>query len=120
MKPLEIKRKRKYFSFKLFILLLRKKYYKLHGIKIGLGDGGTCLPNLGKGKYVDVVRKGNIIEIYNHTQISNFKIRIIPYASNHGVEIEYVDENGIVKERMLLDASNLKNMFEQNNEREQC
>ena len=50
------------------------------------------LPKLGKGKYVDVVRKGEIIEINYHdkgrTGGSGKIIRLIPYQPNHGVMIE--------------------------------
>ena len=36
-----------------------------YNIPIGIND--SMLPSLGKGKYVDVIRRGNCIEIRDHS-----------------------------------------------------
>jgi len=80
-----------------------------HGIKIGFND--SMLPELGRGKYVDVARKGDYLEIRDHCDEKKpFTIRIIPYQPNHGVMVEYVDSNGRVGWRTHADARKFKEM----------
>jgi hypothetical protein len=71
---------------------------------IVIGDHGSMLPSLGKGKYVDVLRRGNCIEIRDHSSTPTFTIRLIPYQPNHGVMVEYVSSNGKVGWRSYCDA----------------
>lgn len=53
------------------------------------GFDGTMVPNTGKGKYVSVYTKGQIIQIIDEEN-SHDEIRIIPYQPNHGVMIERI------------------------------
>ena len=51
-----------------------------------MGGNGTMIPVTGKGKYVSVFTKGQIIQIkhesgYEHLEFD--EIRIIPYKDNH-------------------------------------
>jgi hypothetical protein len=70
---------------------LKKWYYsKIHGFKMGAFDG-TMIPITGKGKFVSVYSKGEIIQIkhergYEHLEYD--EIRIIPCQENHGVMVE--------------------------------
>lgn len=66
---------------------------------------GTILPDTGKGKYVSVYVKGDIIQIIDEEEIEN-EIRIIPYQPNHGVMIESL-KNGKVVSRHHLDIRQL-------------
>jgi len=72
------------------------------------GFNGTMLPNIGKGKYVSVFRKADIIQIIDHTGESN-EIRIIPYQPNHGIMVECIDRNGKLIWRNHLDIQKLNN-----------
>ena len=73
------------------------------GIEIGLN--GSMLPDLGTGSYVDVLRRGDCIEIRDHCDKNKpFTIRLIPYAPNHGVMVEYVHADGRVGWRTHCDA----------------
>jgi hypothetical protein len=74
-----------------------------HSIHIGID--GSMLPDLGRGKYVDVLRKGNYIEIHDHSKKDNpFTIRLIPYQPNHGVMVEYVGSDGRCGWRTHMDS----------------
>ncbi len=79
---------------------LRRKYYEVfYGYKYGFG--GTMLPQLGKGKFVSVFRKGNYLEIQNHVinakRLRKGMIRLIPYQPNHGVMVEFTNEEGKIE-----------------------
>ena len=79
------------------------------GIPIGLN--GSMLPSLGKGKYVDVFRRGNCIEIHDHHSDSKpFTIRLIPYQPNHGVMVEYINDKGNVGWRTHCDSRMFRDM----------
>lgn len=85
--------------------LLRLWYRLRHGIQFGWG--GSMLPNLGRGKYVDVIRRGDFIDIRDHHDEKNpFTIRLIPFQPNHGVMVEYSDMNGNGRWRILMDSRN--------------
>jgi len=65
---------------------LKRVYYKLRfDIEIGC-TGKSMLPDLGRGKYVSVYRKGDYIDIIEESS-KNF-VRLIPYQPNHGIMIE--------------------------------
>lgn len=65
----------------------------------------SMLPSLGRGKYVDVVRRGQCIEIRDHHDPAKpFTIRLIPYQPNHGVMVEYVYPDGRTGWRTHCDA----------------
>ena len=68
---------------------LNRKYYKLrHGFTMGMCvQGGTMMPETGKGKYVSVYQKGKIIQIIDESG-KHGEIRIIPFQPNHGVMVE--------------------------------
>lgn len=79
-----------------------KTIYKFNMV----GDmNGTLLPVTGKGKYVSVYKKGNIIQIVDESGEYD-EIRIIPYQPNHGVMVERL-KGGKVYERNLLDIGQL-------------
>ena len=94
-------RKYWWYWFKTDIIIL---FYKLrYGFKVGKYD--TLMPETGKGKYVSVYRKGDIIQIIDETGKNN-EIRIIPYQPNHGVMIEVL-KNGKIYSRNTLDIEQL-------------
>jgi hypothetical protein len=84
---------------------LKRFYYsKMCGFTMS-GVNGTLLPITGKGEYVSVYTKGQIIQIKDENNYHNLEfdeIRIIPYQPNHGVMIERC-KNGIMRDRHLLD-----------------
>jgi hypothetical protein len=74
-----------------------------YGIRVG--ENGSMLPCLGRGKYVDVVRRGDCIEMYDHSNKENpFTIRLIPYQPNHGVMVEYISADGQIGWRSHCDS----------------
>jgi hypothetical protein len=82
----------------------KRLFYKyVYGWKVGIYD--TLIPQTGKGKYVSVYRKGDIIQIIDETGENN-EIRIIPYQPNHGVMVEVL-KNGKVNSRSILDIEQL-------------
>lgn len=94
-------------------------YRHVYGFNMD-GWSGTMLPDTGKGKYVSVYRKSDIIQIVDETGESN-EIRIIPYQPNHGVMVECLDKKGELIWRNHLDidqlnkqaiyASNIENLI---------
>jgi len=69
--------------------------------RIKIGYDGTLLPTLGRGKFVDVIKKGSFIDIINHSSdTTNGTIRLIPYQCNHGVMVEYITPKGEVSWRV--------------------
>ena len=85
---------------------LKRLYYKIrYNLYIGFGNGST-LPRCGKGLFVDVIKKGEIIDIVSHNDIPNIKrgtIRLIPYQPNHGVMVEFINEDGHIQGRTHCD-----------------
>lgn len=53
------------------------------------GDG-SAIPTLGRGKYVDIIRKGDIVDVISHSNhdLIADTLRIIPCRYNHGFFIE--------------------------------
>lgn len=90
---------------------LKRLYYsKIHGFNMSPMNG-TMLPKTGKGKYVSVYSKGEIIQIkhetgYEHLNLEYDEIRIIPYQENHGVMVERF-KDGKMCDRHLLDIIQL-------------
>ena len=71
------------------------------------GLNGTLIPSTGKGQYVSVYTKGQIIQIKHESGYHDLdydEIRIIPYQPNHGIMVERL-KNGIMKDRMHLDIT---------------
>jgi hypothetical protein len=64
---------------------IKRWYYKTF-YKITIGWEDSMLPDVGKGKYVSVYRKGDYIDIVKESN-KNF-IRLVPYQPNHGVMVE--------------------------------
>jgi hypothetical protein len=97
---------------------IKRWFYKtFHNIDMK-GFGGSMLPKLGKGKFVSVYRKKDIIDIVSEE--NNKFIRLIPYQPNHGLMVEYwVD--GRMRWRNHLDLNMLSrnslygNIVEENN-----
>lgn len=88
----------------------KRLFYKfIYGWNMN-GFSGTLIPNTGKGKYVSVYRKGDVIQIkhesgyYDDLQFD--EIRIIPYQPNHGVMVERW-KGGKMKDRHHLDIKQL-------------
>ena len=82
-----------------------KRWYYSSVYKFNMGANGTMMPDTGKGKYVSVYRKGDIIQIIDESG-KNDEIRIIPYQPNHGIMVERL-KNGKLCERNLLDIEQL-------------
>jgi len=65
-------------------------------------------PNLGKGKYVSVFRKGDFLDIIDES--SKDFIRLIPYQPNHGIMVEYHKANSAESsQRLHMDFNYFKN-----------
>ena len=64
------------------------------------------LPQLGKGKFVSVYRKGSYIDIVDE-KTQNI-MRLIPCQRNHGIMIEEI-VNGKLCARMHMDYNYFKN-----------
>lgn len=94
---------RKYWKFWIKCDIQRLYYSLVH--KFNMGEHGTMLPQTGKGKYVSVYTKGQIIQIVDETEEYN-EIRIIPYQPNHGVMVEQL-KNGKVHRRDHLNIRQL-------------
>lgn len=83
----------------------KKLFYKtLYGWNMD-AFGGTMIPDTGKGKYVSVYRKGDIIQIIDEEGVYD-EVRIIPYQPNHGVMVELLKENKVII-RYQLDIEQL-------------
>ena len=86
---------------------LKKLYYsKIHNFNMN-GLRGTMIPTTGKGKFVSVYSKGEIIQIihesgYEHLEYD--EIRIIPCKENHGVMVERY-KNGKMCQRNHMDLT---------------
>lgn len=98
--------------FRRFFWWVRRTWYeKRYGYTFGMR--GTMLPSLGKGKFVDVLRKGNYLEIISHKNPKLVRkagtIRLIPYQPNHGVMVEYIDEIGQMKWRTHMEFTDFYN-----------
>ena len=74
--------------------------------KFDMSEYGTMLPSTGKGKFVSVFTKGQIIQIKHESgyELEYDEIRIIPYQPNHGVMVERWT-NGKMRDRYHLDIS---------------
>lgn len=83
----------------------KRLFYKyFYGWNMGAFDG-TMIPDTGKGKYVSVYRKGDIIQIKHESGYDDLQfdeIRIIPYQPNHGVMVERW-KDGKMKDRQHMD-----------------
>lgn len=80
-------------------------YSTIHKFNMDGLYGGTMMPKTGKGKFVSVYTKGQIIQIKHESGYENLEfdeIRIIPYKENHGVMVERFT-NGVMRDRNLLD-----------------
>lgn len=82
----------------------KRLFYNIaYGFKMR-GVGATLLPKTGKGKFVSVYTKGQIIQIKSeegYTDVPYDEIRIIPCQYNHGIMVERFKENKL-KDRNLL------------------
>jgi hypothetical protein len=90
MSTIAVKRRRH--SLRWYRFAAIRTYYTLRGRRpIGGTDG--LPPKLGRGKYVDVLKRGPFLEITRHhraleSDITAQTIRLVPYAPNHGVMVE--------------------------------
>jgi hypothetical protein len=85
----------------------RLYYSKIHKFNMDGLNGGTMIPKTGKGKFVSVFTKGQIIQIKHESgykELEFDEIRIIPYKENHGVMVERL-ANGKMVDRNLLDIN---------------
>lgn len=85
---------------------ISRMYYKyVHHFNVDLWNG-TMMPDCGKGKFVSVYVKGEIIEIIDETKKYD-TIRIIPYQPNHGVMIERIKDGKMIgRNRLSIDDFN--------------
>jgi len=85
-----------------------KKWYYSTVHKFNMSSlNGTMIPTTGKGKFISVYSKGEIIQIkhesgYEHLEYD--EIRIIPCKENHGVMVERF-KNGKMRERNHMDLN---------------
>ena len=90
---------------------LQYLWYKyIYGVEIGYT---SSLPAaFGKGKYVDVLKRGPYIDIINHSNsmTPNGMIRIIPAQYNHGFFIEFHDLNHKLRWRNVISYDQLYKM----------
>lgn len=106
---------RKYWGKWIKSSVLRFYYRTFHGINV------TMLPSLGKGKFVDVIKRGNFLDIVSHADYPSSKrgtIRLIPCQFNHGVMVEFINESNIVEWRTHCDYNRFYEMgfsFKENN-----
>lgn len=66
---------------------IRRWYYKVFH-KIRYDFDGSMLPELGKGEYCSVIRRGDYIDIMPTRTKDDF-IRLVPFQPNHGVMVEH-------------------------------
>lgn len=108
---------RVYFFFKFTIPSFKyepkRLWYRLfYGVRCD--SYGSYMADMGKGKFVDVLRNGPYIEITSHRKVPLSEpgtIRIVPCQYNHGVWIEYQLPNGNIGGRIGLDYDKLYQMF---------
>lgn len=70
------------------------------------GFDGTMLPSTGKGRFVSVYSKGQIIQIVNEKGNENLgcfhnEVRIIPFQPNHGILVEILKDGKLVSRNHL-------------------
>lgn len=83
---------------------LRVWWYRVvYNIETGSVDG-SMLPCLGKGKFISIIKKGDIIELIDEK--NNRFLRVIPYQPNHGFMVE-VWENKKMTLRSHMDIKML-------------
>lgn len=88
---------------------LKRLYYSFfYNMKMD-GFDGTMLPNLGKGEFVSVYRRGDFIDIINEKSNKKQMVRLIPCQYNHGVMVE-VWENGNLRSRSSCDINEFLKM----------
>ena len=88
---------------------LQRLYYRVFHNIISK-DFNSLLPTLGRGKFVDVIRRGSLIDIISHSDCPDTKqgtIRIIPCQYNHGVMIEFINQQGQMEWRTHMDYRSL-------------
>jgi hypothetical protein len=95
-------------------------WYKFwYGVKVD-GFDGSMFPQLGKGKFVSVLRNGPYLEITAHVDYPGVKkgmIRIIPFQPNHGFMIEFVNPDGTIGNRTHCDYRQLALMLGEKSEK---
>ena len=97
----------------------KKWYYKLrYDITLHMLDG-SMVPETGKGKFVSVYTKGQIIQIKQEkldSEILYDEVRIIPCQYNHGIMVERLI-NGDIVERFHITLEDFnKNIIPYNQE----
>lgn len=89
---------------------LRKAWYWYkHGIDMDMFKG-SILPNFSRNKFVNVYKKGNVIDVVCNELRKRSKpgtIRVTPCADNFGFLIEYRDINDKIVWRTGLDYDTL-------------
>lgn len=91
-----------------------RRYYALRGRRPVNGTVGGMAPKFGRGKFVDVLKRGPFLEITRHHRalapdITPQTIRLVPYAPNHGVMVE-LWEGGRCRSRTHCDFDAFKAM----------
>ena len=63
----------------------RRAYYRLR-YRVPVGEHGTMMPSLGRGKFVSVKQRGPFLDLTDER--NGELIRLIPYQPNHGLMVE--------------------------------
>lgn len=90
-----------------------KWWYRFwHGIEI-MSLNGTMFPVLGDGTFVSVHRRGQFLDVTSHKGTPDSPagmIRVTPYQPNHGLMVEFWDEEGRMCARTHCDYNMLYQM----------
>lgn len=79
-----------------------------HRYRWGVAVPPSIMARTGRGKYVDVIRRGPYVEITEHA--SGEMIRMIPYQDNHGYMVELHTPDGQMPWRTHFDFGKLRKM----------
>lgn len=111
------------FWFSWFKKDLGRLFYKLRGLNVRSGAccGSTMLPDVGKGRFVSVLRKGSIIQIIPEVDYSEYnkygEVRLIPVKGHHGIMVEII-KDGKLKCRYTVDIEMFHKLADMNSEKE--
>ena len=75
-------------------LWLRRTWYSW---RYGIDTHKTLLPSLQKGKFISVFQKGPYTDIIAHKRLNSIPtgtIRLIPCQYNHGIMVEFWNDEG--------------------------
>ena len=92
---------------------IKKFYYSFfYGIKPN-ANGYMSVPDCGRSKYTDVIRKGDIYDVVCHMETPKHKkgtVRLIPCYFNGGFLMEFHNEEGAMEWSTILNYDKLYNL----------